>query len=182
MPMGHAPSTVHRLIDAYQDILVSDGERGATLDAIAQRAGVSKGGLTYHFKSKDDLASALFERLQLLVEADLEVMRADPGQAAIYYVKSSLDVESPLERCNRAVTRLAQGSHPEANELLAKCRTQWFDVLMDAVGHEDMVHLVMLLGDGIYFNASLTGTGAMPAETDPATIERIISLVGTIRY
>ncbi|MCH8559155.1 TetR/AcrR family transcriptional regulator [Nesterenkonia sp. LB17] len=180
--MGHAPSTVQRLIDAYQDILVSDGERSATLEAIAQRAGVSKGGLTYHFKSKDELAAALFDRLQSLVEADLAVMRAEPAQAADYYVKSSLDVESPLERCNMAVTRLAQGSHPEANELLARCRTQWFDVLMDAVGNEDMVHLVMLLGDGIYFNASLTGTGAMPSETDPATIDRIVGLIGTIEY
>ncbi|WP_026552562.1 TetR/AcrR family transcriptional regulator [Arthrobacter sp. H20] len=180
--MGHAPSTVQRLVDAYQDILVSDGERSATLDAIALGAGVSKGGLTYHFRSKDELAVALFDRLQTLVEADLEVMRADPAQAATYYVKSSLDLESPLERCNMAVTRLAQGSHPEANELLAKCRTQWFDVLMEAVGHEDMVHLVMLLGDGIYFNASLSGTGAMPEETDPATIDRIIGLIGTIKY
>ncbi|EXF24984.1 TetR family transcriptional regulator [Nesterenkonia sp. AN1] len=180
--MGHAPSTVHRLITAYQDILVSEGERSATLEAIAARAGVSKGGLTYHFRSKDELAAALFERLQSLVEADLAVMRSDPSRAADYYIRSSLEVESPLERCNMAVTRLAQGSHPEANELLARCRTQWFEVLMDAVGHEDMVHLVMLLGDGIYFNASLTGTGAMPEETDPATIDRIVRLIGTIRY
>ncbi|MBO0595850.1 TetR/AcrR family transcriptional regulator [Nesterenkonia sp. E16_7] len=180
--MGHAASTVHRLITAYQDILVSEGERSATLEAIAARAGVSKGGLTYHFRSKDELAAALFERLQVLVEADLAVMRSEPSQAADYYIRSSLDVQSPLERCNMAVTRLAQGSHPEANELLARCRTQWFEVLMDAVGHEDMVHLVMLLGDGIYFNASLTGTGAMPEETDPATIDRIVRLIGTIRY
>ena len=180
--MGHAPSTVHRLVDAYQDILVSDGERGATLESIARRAGVSKGGLTYHFKSKDELATALLDRLQNLVEADLAVMREDPAQAAVYYIKSSLDVHSPLERCNMAVTRLAQGSHPEANELLAACRTQWFDVLMEAVGDEDMVHLVMLLGDGIYYNASLTGTGAMPAETDPATIDRIVGLIEKIAY
>lgn len=180
--MGHAASTVHRLITAYQDILVSEGERSATLEAIAARAGVSKGGLTYHFRSKDELAAALFKRLRSLVEADLAVMRADPAQAADYYIRSSLDVQSPLERCNMAVTRLAQGSHPEANELLARCRTQWFEVLMEAVGHEDMVHLVMLLGDGIYFNASLTGTGAMPEETDPATIDRIIQLIGTIQY
>ncbi|WP_394248200.1 TetR/AcrR family transcriptional regulator [Arthrobacter pityocampae] len=180
--MATSPTTAHRLIDAYEDILLTDGERAATLDAIARRAGVSKGGLTYHFKSKDELAAALFDRLRILVDEDVAVMRADPATAAAYYVTSSLDVRSPLERCNVAVTRLAQGSHPEANELLAQCRTRWFEVLMDAMGHEDMVHLVMLLGDGIYFNASLTGTGAMPAETDPATIDRIMALVRTIRY
>lgn len=180
--MGHAPTTSQRLIDAYEDILINEGERSATLDAIAVRAGVSKGGLTYHFKSKDELAQALFQRLRDLVEADLAVMRAEPERAATYYIKSSLEIASPLERCNMAVTRLAQGSHPEANELLAECRTQWFTVLVDAIGNEDMVHLVMLLGDGIYFNASLTGTGAMPEETDPRTIDRIIKLIDTIKY
>ncbi|WP_051478975.1 hypothetical protein [Arthrobacter sp. H5] len=116
------------------------------------------------------------------MDADIAIMKAAPDQAATNYVKSSLEIESPLERCNMAVTRLAQGSHPEANELLAECRTQWFTVLMDAVDNEDMVHLVMLLGDGIYFNASLTGTGAMPEESDPETIDRIIDLIGTIKY
>ncbi|MHA7240039.1 hypothetical protein [Arthrobacter sp. TMS1-12-1] len=77
--------------------------------------------------------------------------------------------------------RLAPGSHPEANELLARCRTRRFGVLMDAMGHEDMVHLVLLPGDGIYFDAAPTGTGAMPAGTDPATIDRVIALVRTIR-
>lgn len=180
--MGHGPTTLQRLIDAYEEILISEGERSATLDAIAVRAGVSKGGLTYHFKSKDELAQALFARLRELVDADLAVMRAEPEHAATYYIRSSLDITSPLERCNMAVTRLAQGSHPEAGELLAECRTQWFTVLTEAVGNEDMVHLVMLLGDGIYFNASLAGTGALPEEKDPRTIDRIIKLIETIEY
>ncbi|MGV0111808.1 TetR/AcrR family transcriptional regulator [Arthrobacter sp. CP30] len=178
--MRLAPRTPQRLLDAYEDLLVTEGERGATLDAIAQRAGVSKGGLTYHFRSKDELTAALFDRLRLLVEEDLGIMRAAPAEAARYYIRSSLDIASPLERCNVAVTRLAQGSNSGANELLAWCRVQWFDVLLQALGDEDMVHLVMLLGDGIYFTASLSGTGAMPSETDPATIDRIIGLIDTI--
>ncbi len=180
--MSTASLTSDRLLDAYEDLLRLEGERSATLEGIALRAGLSKGGLTHHFKSKDDLAAALFDRLRILVEEDLELMRAAPMEAASYYIKSSSDVTSPLERCNLAVTRLAQGSNAEANELLARCRVQWFEVLMDALGNEDMAHLVMLLGDGIYFTASLTGTGAMPQETDPGTIDRIIGLIGEIQH
>ena len=37
----------------------------ATMDATARAAGVSKGGLLYHFASKDALEAGLIERLRL---------------------------------------------------------------------------------------------------------------------
>ena len=45
-------STRERILGAYEDLLIVDGPRMATLDAVAAAAGVSKGGLLYHFKSK----------------------------------------------------------------------------------------------------------------------------------
>ncbi|WP_374071309.1 hypothetical protein [Corynebacterium belfantii] len=38
-------SAKEKLLDAFEDILISQGENAATLDAVAQKAGVSKGGL-----------------------------------------------------------------------------------------------------------------------------------------
>lgn len=45
-------STPERILDAFQDLVIDSGERAATLNAIAQHASVSKGGLLYHFGSK----------------------------------------------------------------------------------------------------------------------------------
>ncbi|MDD0859232.1 TetR/AcrR family transcriptional regulator [Arthrobacter alpinus] len=52
-------STRERILGAYEDLLIVDGPRMATLDAVAAAAGVSKGGLLYHFKSKEALTEAL---------------------------------------------------------------------------------------------------------------------------
>jgi AcrR family transcriptional regulator len=48
-----------------------------TLDAVAKEAGVSKGGLLYHFASKDELITAMLEqcatRIQKTIEARMAV-------------------------------------------------------------------------------------------------------------
>lgn len=49
------------MLDASYEIFARDGYHGATLDAIAARAKVSKGALYYSFDSKEDLFLALLE-------------------------------------------------------------------------------------------------------------------------
>lgn len=64
------------LLDAAERLLEDQGAQGLTLAAVAERAGVSKGGLLYHFAGKDALISAMIERLiadfDALVEAQQE--------------------------------------------------------------------------------------------------------------
>lgn len=51
-----------RILDAAEHIVTADGARHLTLDAVAQVAGVSKGGLLYHFPTKDALLAGMIER------------------------------------------------------------------------------------------------------------------------
>ena len=53
--------TQKRLLDAAEEVFVRDGYESAQLDAIAAKAGRSKGAVYTHFKSKEDLFLALFE-------------------------------------------------------------------------------------------------------------------------
>jgi AcrR family transcriptional regulator len=54
--------TQKRLLDAAEEVFVRDGYEAAQLDAIAARAGRSKGAVYTHFKSKEDLFLVLFEQ------------------------------------------------------------------------------------------------------------------------
>jgi len=54
-----------RILDAAQNLICAHGVAGFTLDAVAQAAKVSKGGLLYHFNSKDKLISDLQCRMAL---------------------------------------------------------------------------------------------------------------------
>jgi AcrR family transcriptional regulator len=51
-----------RILDAADQLVTAEGARHLTLDAVALAAGVSKGGLLYHFPSKDALLAGMIER------------------------------------------------------------------------------------------------------------------------
>ncbi len=53
--------TRQHLIEAAYAVLLEGGVESLTLDRVAARASVSKGALTYHFRSKRDLHKALIE-------------------------------------------------------------------------------------------------------------------------
>src|SRR3954471_24590620 len=54
--------TKDRLLNAAGTVVRRDGPRALTLDAVAAEAGVSKGGLLYHYGTKQELIEALVAR------------------------------------------------------------------------------------------------------------------------
>jgi AcrR family transcriptional regulator len=56
-----AELTRKRLVAAAVDLFYGEGIRSVSVDAVAERAGVTKRTLYYHFKSKDDLVAAYIE-------------------------------------------------------------------------------------------------------------------------
>src|SRR3954470_23063844 len=64
-----------RILDAAGEIVGEVGAGKLTLDAVAQRAGLSKGGLLYNFPSKDALLSGMLERMIGESVAEKEALR-----------------------------------------------------------------------------------------------------------
>ena len=60
--MIRAPGdTRERIITAASKLFYSDGIRAVSVDAVAEKAGLTKRTLYYHFRSKDDLVAAYLE-------------------------------------------------------------------------------------------------------------------------
>jgi AcrR family transcriptional regulator len=55
---GPHVTTSERIIAAASKLFYGEGIRSVSLDAVAEKAGVTKRTLYYHFKSKDDLVAA----------------------------------------------------------------------------------------------------------------------------
>lgn len=51
------------ILDAALEIFSTNGFRGATIDQIAEAAGMSKPNLLYYFRSKEDIHTTLMQRL-----------------------------------------------------------------------------------------------------------------------
>ena len=62
---GDAPTkdTRERILDVALDLFIEQGFDGTSLRQIAERLGVTKAALYYHFESKDDILLALHMRL-----------------------------------------------------------------------------------------------------------------------
>lgn len=88
-------ATKEKLLDAFDELLDEHGTAGATLDAVAAKAGVSKGGLLYHFGSKAALIDGSLERLDQLVDEDIEAMKAAGERLHYYYLETSAEVGTP---------------------------------------------------------------------------------------
>ncbi len=72
-------SSKNTILAAAVRVLLRDGLMALTLDAVAKEAGVSKGGLLYHFRSKDDLIRGMIGHFQGQQEADIKRRaEADP--------------------------------------------------------------------------------------------------------
>ncbi|MBG6084330.1 TetR/AcrR family transcriptional regulator [Zhihengliuella flava] len=181
--MPRPPAAREKLLAAYCEIVAGEGERAATLDAVAERAGVSKGGLLYHFKSKDALADAVIEGLHETAAADRELMAAAPEGPARYFVRGSLEATSDVDTYFNAVLRLATAQHPGATDALAAIHNEWLALIRDEVGDEAVAEAIMLIGDGLYYHAALPGAGdaASTASHFRSRVEHVLEQVEVLR-
>jgi AcrR family transcriptional regulator len=85
-PPAPRSDTRRRILDAAQDLAHCAGPGNLSLDAVAARAGVSKGGLLYHFPSKNRLMEALVEdylhRFDAALSAEESTKRPDAAICA----------------------------------------------------------------------------------------------------
>jgi TetR/AcrR family transcriptional regulator len=82
------------ILDAALEVFSTYGYRGATIDQIAAKCGLSKPNLLYYFKRKEDIYTAVLERTLALWLAPLQAL--DPDKNAIdeltRYISSKLDL------------------------------------------------------------------------------------------
>ena len=92
-----------RILDAALDVFAANGFRGATIDQIAEAAGMSKPNLLYYFRTKEAMHRQLIERL---LETWLEPLRAiradgDPVTEIRGYVRRKLEMARDYPRESR---------------------------------------------------------------------------------
>lgn len=102
-----------RILDAALDVFSAEGFRGATLDRIAEVAGLSKPNLLYYFPSKEAIHAEL---LTGLMETWLAPLRrldpdGDPVREILAYVRLKLDMARAYPRESRLfANEIVQGA------------------------------------------------------------------------
>ena len=91
------------ILEAALDVFSSHGFRGATLDQIAEAAGLSKPNLLYYFPSKDAVHAALLARLLATWLDPLKAMNpeGEPVAEILGYVRRKLELSRDFPRESR---------------------------------------------------------------------------------
>lgn len=84
-------STRHKILNQATQSFNEEGYQVVSLQLLAQKLEMSRGNLTYHFKSKDLILEALVEEMWQMLEPEMKKSRAFPsfknllGMTQIYY-------------------------------------------------------------------------------------------------
>ncbi|MEV4238564.1 TetR/AcrR family transcriptional regulator [Nocardia sp. NPDC049737] len=158
-------NTRDRILDALETLLLEKGMSQVTLENVAATAGVSKGGLLYHFKSKDALLAGLVHRLNERAEQQLGAAVAKGSSVAEWYLQTpnpdnAADaLELALYRSMVAAMRTVDAnSGPAADEVrqaLSDMMDSWSDSLDIDIDDPVRADIIRLVGDGVYLRALL---------------------------
>lgn len=183
-----------RILDAASELFVHYGYDKTTVSDIARAAGVSKGAIYLHFKSKDDLFEGLLIReMETYGEKWLETLDADPDGGSIasmyknsLYAMNSSDFMSAMFRQDRRVfgnyMRKPDNFFRQIHEKQAQSdRYQFVKMMQDAnairqdVDAKVIAHVMDILAHGLVGMEDVVPKASIPALDD--LIEGIAALM-----
>ncbi len=172
------PSARDRILDAAEARLLCDGPRGLVLDVIAANAGVSKGGLLYHFPSKEALVAGLCERMLDGFEQTLaSLWEGDPeaGSWTRAYLASTVTAEGrPADESAQLMAGILAtlGRDSAHLETVREHFARWHRRLEKDGIDPCAATIVRLAADGLWLS-SLLGLNQLNRRAGPKVIETL---------
>ena len=152
---GSGDATRRSVLAAAAEIVVRDGAAKLTLDAVAERCGLSKGGILHHFSTKDSLISAMIEDVVGQFETDLQRNmqgESGPGSFARAFLRACLDREGIVTRTLKVSAGIVAAVAINT-QLLAPLRTR-YDEWSARLEHDGIdpaiAELVRSAADGLW--------------------------------
>jgi AcrR family transcriptional regulator len=147
-----AARTRRALLDAAARSVIVHGA-GVSLDGVAREAGVSKGGLMHHFRSKDELMSALaddlFDQFARSVEDRIDPEDTAPGRRLRAYVRATFDdLEKAQDAVEQTTLMATLSSFPEPARRAQERYRRWNRTLAEDGVDPQRILLVLRACDG----------------------------------
>ena len=161
------PSRRGELLDAAVAVIRRDGAQALTLDAVAAQAGVSKGGLLYHFASKRELLDAVVKRW--LDEFQDDIDASGPGFVP-GYVRASDGAKA-----EEAGLLAALVADPDVLAVVRERYATWQDRVAREGGDPVEATVARLAADGLWL-ADLLGMAPPEGELRDRVLARLLEL------
>ncbi|MGI8869864.1 MAG: TetR family transcriptional regulator [Mycobacteriales bacterium] len=151
------------------------------MDSVAARAGVSKGGLLYHFPSKQALTDGLAQRLRDYTDANLAL--ADTRGAARAFLQTSRPSTAEAQHYWAVIAAVQSDTAAVSDRtraILHDVFTDWSTRLKAEISDPVLADIIRLVGDGLYL-AAVTGLLPLPARRTQRVINHLIAAAEATR-
>lgn len=140
------------ILDAANRVILDNGTNALTLDSVAKQAGVSKGGLLYHFPNKESLIKGMIE--QFIDEFDIAIekkLQKNGGDWLKAYIHASFESNPDREQISCALFA-AFANNPDLLEPLRKKFVEWQKKIEANAISPEVGMIIRLTLDGLWLS------------------------------
>jgi AcrR family transcriptional regulator len=155
-----------KILDAAVAVVQRDGVTGVTLDSVAAEAGLTRGGLMYHFRGRDALLLAIHRHLAGQWEAGMVEAAGKPAPDASAEERLAAYARVTTQSARRAELSLIieAATHPDYTEPWMDVLSRWTPSVDEAASDPAALtrFVAHLAADGLWMYESLTGKQLPP--------------------
>jgi len=186
--MSRPPHARAAILAAAEEIVKDIGAANLTYDELVRRSGITRGGITYHFPTKDGL-------LRALVEHDLQRWNDCLADKRAACDAAAIPVRSPVVADLLAYIASGSEPSPETSRLCAGLLSAatssrdlngpWRDFFdshrkaLDAAPDPDLAAILSLAVDGLFWLETL-GLSSLPARRRASVVRRMTALAAAM--
>ncbi len=178
-----AMQTRDSILRAASQIIARHGINAFTIEAVAQEAGITKGGVLHHFPSKEDLMNGLIDQVieafntRLVAEMELEP-EDQPGRWLRAYIRTVFS--APYEDMNLipALAAAVAADHRTLDRIRRGFEESQQAAVQDSIDPIQTT-IIRLAVDGVVFTRALN-LDVLDEETSRNVYEQLLSLASSI--
>ena len=170
-----ASGTAERLLLAAAAVIKRDGACSVTLEGVAAEAGVSKGGLLYHFPTKEALLEALVDWWHDDFQRRLDATEGDNHAEAYLHAMDRHATEPDWRRTLEHGPMAVMAGAPGQAERVRRRYEGWQEWLTEDAADPVAATIVRLAADGLWF-ATLYDFAPLDGDLREAVMARLAEI------
>ena len=171
-------TTAEHILDAVERLVCIEGTRKLTIDAVAAEAGMSKGGVLYNFRSKQELLLGVIRRVVTEVRERTYALsdKLTEQGAACPVLRASFQIykEYREKTAPKALFALA-AQEPELVAEFQDMSTEFGRAISSEISDPVLGHMCLLIIDGLYYRQALDIEHCSAGEIDEL-IDRVLEI------
>ena len=152
--MNSPTTTRQKILETAVSIVDTQGAAHLTIDAVAAAAGLSKGGVLYHFPSKRALLEAMLALLMETSAERIQKLREEPQAQLQPTLGPMIQAEQEQQPKQRAMALAILAAGAEDPTLLNPAKAFIADRFREAGSHTtdpQLAHILLLAAEGLRF-------------------------------